>query len=860
MENVIGPPPEWVTPLPAPLADRLPGENHKDGVGYLLVDRQWRIDHTRHSRFHHYVSKALNSSGVEAVSHIAIAFDPEYETVTLHQVDIVRDGRRIDRRDRLQMNLIQREKELEYQIYDGIKTLNIFVEDVRVDDIVAYSFTIEGVNPVFSGHFYEELEMGWQVPLGGLHYRVLWASARPLQIRNKGTAIVPARSTVGRYLEYVWQLDDIEALVRDPDTPGWYDPFPAVQLSDMASWAAVADWALPLYTPQTGTPAQRTVLEPILKSAGTPEEKTLGALHFVQDEVRYLGIEMGTGSHEPRHPDQVIDNRFGDCKDKSRLLVSLLGGMGIEAHAALVNTRRGRRIKDDLPTPKAFNHVIVLARIDGRTYWLDPTRTHQGGRLDTLHQPDYAYALVISENSQGLVNMFAGATAVSTKRIEETFDIRDAMDRPAAYRIASHHERFYAESLRADLSETNLKELQQSYLNYTAVYYPDVQVADPLQLSDDRASNRVTVSEAYAIPRIWTQSDDARYVNADFEPFLINDHVKAVASLVRTMPYAVAHPVRYHQTTRILVPDGSTFDAEFFEIRDKAFRFTKRVDFADDVLVIEYAYESLKDHVDARDIQDYANHVREVRSLSSYQMQMTDPAIDFGTYHFAVDDLNWPMVIVTLLALCGAVLLCFRFIHLYDPHYYPPGNVDSRLAGIGGWLILLAFGLLATPLRIAADSKDLWYVYSSLQASILSDQYGMGMLAVIAGEIVGNIAMVVAMLFIIGLFFARRHTFPRALIGFFLLSFVFWGADTLATRHFLPPEEIDPADAGQRLRMGIGAVIWSLYLRKSERVRATFTRRRGNRAGEHPRDVAGSDEKESAHRYYEPAGEATRAD
>ncbi len=54
------------------------------------------------------------------------------------------------------------------------------------------------------------------------------------------------------------------------------------------------------------------------------------------------------------------------------------------------------------------------------------------------------------------------------------------------------------------------------------------------------------------------------------------------------MPYAVTHPVRYQQTTRILLPECSSFGNELNEVEDKAVRFTRKVDYSDNVLVLDY--------------------------------------------------------------------------------------------------------------------------------------------------------------------------------------------------------------------------------------------------------------------------------
>ncbi|HHJ17300.1 MAG TPA: DUF3857 domain-containing protein [Gammaproteobacteria bacterium] len=826
----IAPVPGWVENIQAPAWDQAQQGNNSDGVAYLLVDRQWRVNAGRQSHYRHYVSKALNTSGVESSSQISIDFDPVYESITLHEIVIHRDGQSSDRLNRSRISVIQREKDLESLIYDGSKTLNVFVDDVRSGDIVEYSYTLEGANPIFSGHFSRRLKMRWSVPVARSYHRVLWASPRPLHIRNRGTDIQPEKKRAGRYTEYVWRQDGVEELLSDGNTPGWYEPYPVIYLSDYASWNAVTDWAWPLYRPVTGTPAQNAIIAPILETTDSPEQRVLAALHFVQDEVRYLGIEMGTRSHEPNTPDAVIDQRFGDCKDKSRLLVSLLQGMGIEASSALVNTTGGEIMKDVLPTPTLFDHAIVVARVNGRNYWLDPTRTYQSGDLDAVYQPDYDYALVITEQGSDLVEMSGDVAVVHSKTVEETFDLRGAIDAPATYRILTRYGQYYADDFRQELSETSIRQMQQSYLKYMANYYSDIQVADSISVTDDKQKNSLALTEQYTIPAIWTEGNDERYIYADFEPFLIYDHVRNVESPIRTMPYAVSHPVRYQHTTRVLVPEDSSFDDEFIEVADPAFRFTKKVEYSDGVLVIDYVYESRKDHVAPEDIQAYAENIRAARGLAGYQMLRANPAIDLGQYSFDARDVNWPMAILVLLAFAGSVFVGFRYVYLYDPVYRAPDNINSRLAGISGWLLLPGLMVIFSPIRIAIDSRDLWYVFSAQQWSIVEDYLTEPQQLTVAFEMVANAAMLVAGLFLAVLFFSRRHTLPRFFIAYMLLTLAVHGGDLLLI-HLLsfPDVEVARSDIVELARLAFSSALWSLYFVRSERVKATFTRRRKRR-------------------------------
>jgi transglutaminase-like putative cysteine protease len=116
------------------------------------------------------------------------------------------------------------------------------------------------------------------------------------------------------------------------------------------------------------------------KRLPSPEDRVLAALRFVQDEVRYLGIESGISGFMPAAPNTVFARRFGDCKDKTLLLDTLLTALGVEAHPTLVNTKLRRTIQQLRPAP-VFDHAISQVVAGGRTYWLDATANYERGPL-----------------------------------------------------------------------------------------------------------------------------------------------------------------------------------------------------------------------------------------------------------------------------------------------------------------------------------------------------------------------------------------------------------------------------------------------------------------------------------------------
>ncbi len=112
-----------------------------------------------------------------------------------------------------------------------------------------------------------------------------------------------------------------------------------VQISDCPDWEKVAAGVSQSWGNLEGDGLLREIAEglaadqPDLKGLEAPEAELLvrieKALRLVQDEYRYLSIDLEVGGHVPSPPETVARRRFGDCKDLSFLLVQLLKLMGV---------------------------------------------------------------------------------------------------------------------------------------------------------------------------------------------------------------------------------------------------------------------------------------------------------------------------------------------------------------------------------------------------------------------------------------------------------------------------------------------------------------------------------------------------
>jgi transglutaminase-like putative cysteine protease len=615
------PVPHWVDRVDAEYEAPLPTDGVSDGTWDLLLDRQINVTADGYDYYQHSAVKVTNANGVDQRSQIDISVDPTYQTLSLGSIRIARQGHLIDQPPVARITALPEETELRNRIYNGTYNINILLYDVRVGDVIDYEYTIHSRERFFPGTFSERLSTGWSVPMRWERLRLL-TPAKLAPSYHLDDHSVPTSSVHGGVQEFKWEWHDLAAIQADDNRPRWYSPWPSFEVTTSKGWADVAQQVTPLFqSPNPRSSALQAVVNNIRNSGGTPAEQALRALQFVQEQIRYVSISIGAGAFRPTPPEQVLERRFGDCKDKSLLLVTILRELGIDAHPALVNTRRGHVLDSILPTPYAFNHAIVRMRLGNDTYWLDGTREKQFSPVTKNAVGDFERALVLDGATTGLAIIPHPSPDISGKRSEVLIDLRAGLHKPAKLQIATYYEGTWADSERQELADESSAERQSSYLKYIVDYYPRARVAAPIAVHDDTATNVVEVREYYDIDRPFTKDKEG-----DLKLFLQADEIYGyldpLKSSERKAPFAIKYPVRIQQTITALLPWAMRIVDKTVKIENPAFRYQSTVNYSKQgsvpQLLVSYRYESLSDSVAVAALAKYTDDRRRAYDDTGY--------------------------------------------------------------------------------------------------------------------------------------------------------------------------------------------------------------------------------------------------
>ena len=248
--------------------------------------------------------------------------------------------------------------------------------------------------------------------------------------------------------------DDLPAGNTDRDVY-YHDVLPHWSVAAQQSWQDVIDKALADIEWATRS---TDGIEPIVDELRQlePIEAQAQAQHFAAQKIRYVSFSEGEHSHRPHKISDTLQNRYGDCKDKSVLLLELLRQLGYDAYPVLVATNQEQSGRLSLPSNGHFDHMVVcLKEPNGKERCIDPTVSNASAAVT----PSWIQNKV-------RLNLLPGATptALPTSQTRWQIDVTTTIEfDDQGGQVELTERRYlneYAASLRSILS--NKKKVQRS--------------------------------------------------------------------------------------------------------------------------------------------------------------------------------------------------------------------------------------------------------------------------------------------------------------------------------------------------------------------------------------------------------------
>lgn len=355
----------------------LPGENDFPDASAIIILDEGKMQIIGASELpmslfeRHRIVKILNLRG-QRHANIAIPYNPQSQVENIQARTISPQG---------EIKVLNKK-----QIYD----VNLYPSFIFYSDQRAKLFTLPAIEPG------SVIEYRYQMRING---RSIWPSWNfqdfEPTLKSQFTLIAPSEWEVkykiyntelepvinkapsGFKSSYTWQAKQTSALQPEFGMPSVNECVVRLEIAPlgMKNWDDVAQWYYELSEPQIK--AGKTVEElasALTEGVNNDEQKLKNIYEWVRDQVRYIAVQIGIGGYQPHPSEEILINRYGDCKDMTTLLCSLAREVGIEAYEVLVSTWQNGKPDTSLPSPFQFNHAIAYCpTIGDRSIWMDAT-------------------------------------------------------------------------------------------------------------------------------------------------------------------------------------------------------------------------------------------------------------------------------------------------------------------------------------------------------------------------------------------------------------------------------------------------------------------------------------------------------
>lgn len=239
---------------------------------------------------------------------------------------------------------------------DAMVAVIIFPQ-VEVGSQLYYKSVLVESEPRIKGHF---ADMTPFMPNRRYEYaRISLTHPSEIEIQAYARGVEGSKSILpdGR-TQYRYSYRQDTAYPLEPNQVDYEDFSPVLQFSNYKGYAELAKITQDYFQPKTQvTPMVQALANELTQGIASPRKKAQKLYDWVSANIRYVGIDVGSSGYEPHFADEILANRYGDCKDHAVILEALLMAVGIPSSPVLIRTTDSYELPH-LAGDYYFDHAI----------------------------------------------------------------------------------------------------------------------------------------------------------------------------------------------------------------------------------------------------------------------------------------------------------------------------------------------------------------------------------------------------------------------------------------------------------------------------------------------------------------------
>ncbi|MBL7997072.1 MAG: DUF3857 domain-containing protein [Candidatus Kapabacteria bacterium] len=597
---------------------------------YLLTEYQIRYSSGCLKTYKKMAIRINSYNDFSNANPLQISIDDSNETWNLHSVLVYRSGTIVKKTDTVVFSELQRETGLEENVITGTKTFVAHVHDLKIGDIICYEYTVTNTDPIYTRHFEYFLHTSFTVPLYHFRLTVHYNDRhKTCAYRTYNGLHEVERGNLDESGVFVYERRAIDAVILEDNIPNHRSPAAHVEFSDYTDWAEFGLSMLPFYQSDEYSSIELNhYAQSIVAECADTQHAIEALVRHVQKNVGYLSLSLNEHSYVPHSPTNVSKTNYGDCKDKTLFLKTLLKTQGVESTAVLVHSAFSKDTPNRLPCLGCFNHVILSIEYGGVQYLVDPTNQYDCFTLEHCAEPWYQSGLFLN-HAPSLQEFKDKKNSVYSRNVVEHFTIRGDM---ATLNIRDEYRYLAFPGIAHRQVSASRDVCKKSYIDYYAKRYSSISYdtankdGGEYAYTIDEDRHCLTITTCFTIPSFWTiaNQDGEERKKAAFFPGDLMEVLHTLHGTNRTFPCSWSHKAECNVRFIIDYDFTATMGSLDENIQTDIFSYIVTTTDRKQTYTYDIAYKSKSDVIEAA---DYASVQKVVNQLvDTLGLVVTRPA------------------------------------------------------------------------------------------------------------------------------------------------------------------------------------------------------------------------------------------
>lgn len=349
-----------------------------DDAIVLLDETMFEISDDTEAKLTKHVTIRINNENGKKYTQVVIEENKYYQCEDISAT--IKDTNRTVLLELDEDEIIESSFTPGYTLHSDANRLYFELNQNTYPYIFEYFYTIEYSTLYFWPDWYPQQN----IPVLKSTYKLILEEDIKFNTHQRNIDIEPEKKNVDGNTSYFWRLDSIakrkdEPLQAPEDVWSMKLMFVPEEFKfddyegSFKSWKDFGKWFIKLTEGRYDLPSEAlSDVNKLLSDNQSDYEKINILYSYLQDKTRYVAIELGIGGYQPYSASWVYNNRFGDCKDLTTFMISLLKCANIKGYPTLVLTRDDGVIIEEFPSDY-FNHVITCVPLEKDTIWIETT-------------------------------------------------------------------------------------------------------------------------------------------------------------------------------------------------------------------------------------------------------------------------------------------------------------------------------------------------------------------------------------------------------------------------------------------------------------------------------------------------------